>query len=132
MPITSRIQVLVLFMLFTVLCAGCTAKQYEPEDGIWYCEELEMQLSYDKDGQSYVVENGEKIICACGSDKGVPYLFVSIQEVHHSSYSLGEEIFCAKIISVSETEFVVYDENNERQYIFSRIDSHTDNILPFE
>ena len=122
MTIRKRIRVFIAIIQLLILCAGCTPDQYEPEDGVWFCEVLQMQLSYEKDVQSFFVENGDKIICACGSDKGVPYLFVSVQEAHHPIYALGEEIFCAKIISVSETEFVVYDERNECQYVFLPIE----------
>lgn len=112
---------LILFqVLFT--CAGCVPDQYEPEEGVWVCEELQIQLSYEQNTPCFVVKNGEKIICACGSDRGVQYIYVSCQEKDHPVYDLGEEIFSAKIVSLSETELVVYDEQDKQQYIFIRQD----------
>lgn len=116
----KRIQV--IFILFIMLSAfvGCTPDQYEPKEGIWFCEELQIQLSYEQHTQSFTIINGEKIKCACGSDRGVPYLHVSCQETDHPMYRLGQEIFSAKIISLSETEFVVYDEESLQRYVFIR------------
>lgn len=119
---TRRIQVIMFFVLFLPVFAGCTPVQYEPEDGVWFCEELQIQLSYEQDAQSFVIRDGEQIICACGSDRGVPYIYVSCQETNNSIYSLGEEIFYAKIIELSETELLVCDEETMRQYTFTRLE----------
>ena len=117
---TKCIKAVFLFALLCSALVGCISDQYEPEEGIWYSEELQIQLSYEQHTQSFAIINGEKIVCACGSDRGVPNLYVSCQETDHPMYRLGQEIFSAKIVSLSETEFVVYDEQTSRQYVFTR------------
>ena len=122
MKLGKGIRIFVIILLILILCAGCVPDQYEPEEGVWFCKELQMQLSYEKGIQSFLVENGEKIICSCGSDRGVQYLFVTNYDMSHPCYSFDEELFTARIISLSETEFLVYDEQAERYYTFLRID----------
>ena len=102
-------------------CIGCTPDQYEPENGVWYCDELQIQLSYDVGKECYAIINGEKIKAACGSDRGVSRLCVSIQQEDHPEYNMGETFFEAEIINLNEHEFVVYDEQTQREYIFYRI-----------
>lgn len=117
-----RTIILYTIALCTVFCIGCTPDQYEPEDGVWYCEDLQIQLSYDVGKECYAIIDGEKITAACGSDRGVKRLYVSSQQKDHPKYYLGKTIFAAEIISLNETEFVVYDEQAQREYIFYRIE----------
>lgn len=38
--------------------------QYAPRDGVWYCEELNLTLSYESEQKSYLVKDGEAILCS--------------------------------------------------------------------
>lgn len=116
--ILSVIVILQIAMLF----AGCVPDQYEPEEGIWYCDELQIQLSYESYAQCYIIEDDEKILCACGSDRGVKYIHVTCLERNHPQYKLGDVIFFAEVISLNDTELLVYDEQTEQQYVFLRIE----------
>lgn len=120
MKSNKGIQVISIFILLITVLVGCRPDQYEPEEGIWFCEELQIQLSYEQYTNSFAIINGEKILASCGSDRGVPYLYVSCKETENPRHRLGEEIFTAKIISLSETEFVVYDEESLQRYVFIR------------
>lgn len=122
MKCTKRILVMIIILQIVTLCAGCVPDQYEPEEGVWYCDELQIQLSYEAHTQSYIIQNDEKILCACGSDRGVKYIQVFCQERNHPDYELGELIFLAEIISLDEMQLIVYDEQTEKQYIFYKID----------
>lgn len=118
----KQLRIALLFMiLFSVWCVGCVPDQYEPEEGIWYCDELQIQLSYESDAECFVIKDGEKIRCACGSDRGVNHIEVSCQHENHPDYRLAELIFSAEIISLNESELLVYDEQTDRQYVFLRI-----------
>lgn len=103
-------------------CIGCTPNRYEPEEGVWYCEDLQIQLSYDIGKECYVIINGEKIKAACGSDRGVNWLYVTSQQQGHPKFDLAEVIFSAEIISLNEVEFIVYDEQAKREFVFYRME----------
>lgn len=117
-----RIILSLAVVMFFVFCIGCTPDQYEPENGVWYCEELQIQLSYDVGKECFIVINGEKIAAACGSDRGVNRLVVSSQQANHPDYYMGETIYEAEIISLNEQEFVVYDEQAQREFVFYRVE----------
>ena len=119
-----KLRITWFFLCCLMLCSisGCTVAQYEPEEGIWFCEELQIQLSYERHTQTFAIRDGEKIICACGSDRGVPYLSVSCQETNNPNYSLAEEIFYAKIVSLDQEKMVVREENSETKYTFYRVE----------
>lgn len=117
-----RAIVIYAVTLCIAFCMGCTPDQYEPENGVWYCEDLQIQLSYDIGKECYAIIDGEKIKTACGSDRGVNRLCVSNQQKGHPKYYMGETIFVAEIISLNETEFVVYDEQAQREFVFYRVE----------
>lgn len=120
--------VLITFLLvtgiftFLIFSGILPAPRYEPEDGIWYCAELQIQLSYEQDVEGFIVKNGEKILTTCGSDQGVKKVFVLCSQEKHPDYPWGELMFSAEIISLDEESLVVYDEQTDKSYIFMRID----------
>ena len=95
--------------------------QYEPEDGIWLCEELQIQLDYSGTRDTFVINNGEKIHCSCGSDRGVKAIQVVCQQRDHPTYDLGEIIFYAEIKKIKDNTLIVRDPTTEQEYTFVRI-----------
>jgi len=112
---TSRILIL---LVMTIFLSACTPIECFPEAGQWYCEELQMQLSFGNDTECFVIKNGSKMICACGSDRGSNYLSVGCQEVGCQHCDLGEEIFGAEFVSLDNTTLVVKDIKDGKQYRF--------------
>ena len=96
--------------------------QYEPKAGIWMCDELQIQLDYDSGNESFIIENGVKIHCGHGSDRGVNRIQVYSQDFDNLDYDLGEMIFAADITMLTEAMMTVYDPLTEKEYIFVRID----------
>jgi len=117
-----------LFLVFLFILATAVISilmfppRYEPEEGVWFCEELQIQISYEKNANTFLIENGEKINCACGSDRGVKELQVYCQEWDHPTYRLDEMIFCADIKKLTDKTLTVFDPLAKQEYIFIRID----------
>ena len=115
--------VLIAILVLLVLVMGIVFPvQYEPEEGNWFCEALQIQLSYEQDGESFVIEDGKKIICGCGSDRGVKAVYLSCQEVNHPEYDLGEVLFVAEIIKCNDSILLVREEKTQQEYTFFRMD----------
>lgn len=112
---------LLIALLITGLLLGCSPKEFFPDSGEWYCKELEMQLTFGSSGDCYVMRNGEKIKCACGTDKGSSYLSVCCQEPNCNYCYLGEEIFGASFVSLNEDVLVV-KSNDGIEYLFLQLD----------
>ena len=96
--------------------------QFEPEDGIWVCEELQIQLDYSGHSETYIIENGKKIHCGCGSDRGIKQIEVSCQERNHPIYKVGELVFCAEIKKLTDNTLLVCDPKTKQEFVFIRVD----------
>lgn len=114
------IALLALFGVFVVICAQPPV-QWEPTQGVWFCDELSIQLSYEEDDESFIIEDGNKIICACGSDRGSRRIEVSCQDNSTRDYYMGELVFSAEILSLEGNELNVYHKETEREYIFLKV-----------
>ena len=103
-----------------LLClAGCYT-EWMPQDGSWYCEELQMQISFDG-GECFSVYEGEKIKCDCINDRGSTWFAIISQEHYIESLPIGTELFCAERVELTETEFVVREEKTGIVYIFVKV-----------
>ena len=100
---------------------SCTTAEFYPEDGQWYCKELQIQLSFDDLGACYYRVGEEVIACACGSDPGSRWLSVGCQETDSAYFELGEEVFGAEFVSLDGEKLVVFDPKTETEYIFYRV-----------
>lgn len=115
---------LALFML--VICAflvGCTPVYYAPDSGTWYCEELQAQFIADDPDEAgtYVIVGGDKIVCAIDLQKNSKHFAILCQESDNNKYDLGEVIYALEVVSLSDSEYVLKDEEG-KEYIFVRID----------
>ena len=94
---------------------------YEPQSGVWYCEELQIQLSYEDDEVTYITENGKQIIGTCETDRGSKWIGV-LCRTDEVGYYVGDQLFLAKIISLNDDTLVLYHEDTNQKYIFLRKD----------
>ena len=52
------------------------SEEYTPRDGVWYCAELKMRLSFSEDHLSTLVVGEEEVQCACINDIGSDDIYV--------------------------------------------------------
>lgn len=114
------IKVFTLLCMILFILPGC-ADEFYPEDGEWYCEELQLQLAFGGQGDCFYMFNNEKILCACGSDRGSRWLTVGCQDADSNYFSLGEEVFGAEFVGLDQDKLVVYDTATNTEYVFYRI-----------
>lgn len=114
-------KLLIICSILLPFLSACSPDQYEPTEGVWYCEELNIQLSYESDEITYMVIDGELVVCACGSDKGVDRILLCCQQEGHRDFYLGELLFEAQIIALRESELLVYVDTLDTQFSFERI-----------
>ena len=91
-----------------------------PEEGVWYCDDLEIQLSYSEGNETYAIIDGRKVQCGWINYRGAIDFSVLVQERNVPNYGVGDSIFWGKYISLTETEFVVEDCNSGERYVFVR------------
>lgn len=108
-----------------------TNKWNGPTEGLWYCEELQLQLSFTEHYESviehndllcYVYSDGKYIMCSSGMTRRDRHaLRVKNQDIwSEENDQLGEDIFVAKNVSFNDESYIVKDENG-KEYTFLRI-----------
>ena len=113
------ILLLLILVLGIVLWKGIhtTPKQVVPEGGVWYCEELQTQLSFDLATPSWTVINEQKVLCQVGNDRGSKDIMISCGEFDNRDYYTGELLFVYKHIRLEETRWFVQDDSGQ-EYVF--------------
>ena len=117
--------------LFVILCiiglmltlVQCKPDQQFPEEGFWYCEELQILLcpGMDSAGQyAYAFIDGEKRSCALYTDYGniyfgIGYMYEVDGTLEYTSLYRGEWI------SFNDECIVTRDRQTQIEYVFVRV-----------
>lgn len=113
-----------LLACMLVLLTGCNDYKitlWRPEIGVWYCDALEMQLSFDKSTPCYVVQEGRRIECEWSNDRGS--IYVAVRYLWDSQQTHGDStIFYGKYIDLTDDKYVLEEIDTGIQYTFYRID----------
>lgn len=117
---TKIILPIVLAVLLVIGLATCKADEYFPQEGIWYCDELDMQLDFAKE-TGFVLVDSEEMLCGFGADRGSKVLSVCCQEQNCLLHTLGESIVTMEFVSLDDTTLVMKNYRGEEIYTFTRI-----------
>ena len=110
---------LILIVTCMINLSACDYVVYFPKEGIWYCDELQIQLDC-ADGFGFVMVENTKVKCAWGADRGSATLIVMSQDFNTKYYQMAEAVFVAEQVALSDTQLVVKTDENV-YYIFDRI-----------
>lgn len=110
-----------IFICVLGIINSLNIQQWAPEEGVWYCRELQIQMSFDEEVNSYAVIDNDTVLCAAGYERGSEYITVGIQEENVPGYSLGEKIFFGKYVARTENEYIVEEVSSGIEYTFERI-----------
>ena len=116
---TFYIVILIALTTCLIFLSSCNMPQWYPTEGLWYCDELQMQLDC-KHEETFVMIEGTKVVCAWGVDRGSKVLRVGCQDSTTKYYNVGEWILTAEQVDLTETQLVVKSTDGV-YYIFERI-----------
>lgn len=117
----KRIFYLLICVILLLFLTGCYT-DWMPQEGDWFCEELQIQISFD-DGESYFVYDGEKIQCDCINDRGSKSFFVISQAFDIDDLPVGTELFSAEYVELTDSIFTVKEESTGIEYIFVKVNN---------
>lgn len=120
------VAVLLLFAIVWLswsIYKGFTA-QFSPIDGIWYCPELGLEISYEPYGKSFLETTDGKVQCLISYHKQSPRLRVFTAGVANTGngevlYN-DDLIFDFQYVCLKEDCFIVKDKL-EDEYVFLKI-----------
>ena len=119
-------SVMIGFILYLVInlamcvLVGSTKVEYIPEKDVWFCEELQLQLSFEEGYDCYYVCNGTKIGCTWENDPGSRAITVLCQNDDSDTYSVGGVIFCGNCIELTEDQLIIEEMESGVCYVFLR------------
>ena len=124
----QRLLCYVICILLLYL-SGCLSEAFIPKskrlpkEGIWYCETLQMQLGFgesaESKSESWVVLNGEKILCVWANDRGSPVIRIFSAET--TTIQADHPLLLLELISVSENAIVVTDRDTNVTHTFVNV-----------
>lgn len=118
------LALLLVVVIYTVFLFAVepTNKVWRPEEGIWYCEELQIQLSFDSRYKSYAILDDQMIVCACENSRGSKDILVLCQESIAGEYEIGDLIFSGRYVDLDGNRYVVRDMITHELYTFELIE----------
>lgn len=116
---TLTVLLIILIALLVKVCLAFIYVDHLPDEGQWWCEELQLMLCFDKGVYGYYVENGQKIPCHWSGEfrsnsiyvrhfieEGEPYLY-------HEPY-----IFSGYSIRCRDGRMTVEEHDTNAKYTF--------------
>lgn len=119
--IVLSLCIILFYILPFLMIAFCEPVDYFPQDGIWYCEELQMQVSFADDDKTFAYVNGEKIYCTWGYDRGSTWLGLHCRNYYSKAFQVGDVVFDGEYVSLNDKALVLYDQEINRDYTFLRL-----------
>lgn len=112
---------IMLLVFLVIFVATFKPTEFFPKEGIWYCSEIETQLDFYGDGNTFVIVDSEKICCVSITNRGSDAIVIICQEDDCELYDLAETLFSLKFVSLKGDTLVLRDRNSETKYTFTRI-----------
>ena len=94
-------------------------KDYIPQSGLWYCEELQIHLSFTNEYESTVVIGGETMRCTWGSEIGCSDIHIIRLD---ENGVLRESLLWGEYVSLDEKVYTIRDHKTGEVYSFIRIE----------
>jgi hypothetical protein len=131
----KRIIALLISLSLLLGLNACISKERKyPKSGVWYCADLQAQFTFEIDenstdldyipiideNENYVIVNGDRIAAICGNTPGSRRVLLICQEEDNPQYHLGEVIYGFDFVRLTDTEYVLEDEDGT-QYTFVKI-----------
>lgn len=123
--VKNILSIFIVFLFFAMTACNVfpsgTVTLWRPVEGVWYCDDLQIQISYDREYETYAIVNGAKVICVAENDAGSISTSVICQELGHEKYDLGDAIFWGEYVELTDSVFILKDVHTKELYTFRRM-----------
>lgn len=128
MKIRKYCLVCIMIILSLLLCACCPLcdrpnHRWVPYEGVWYCDQLQVQLAFDGVSENYIIIDGEKVICNVENDPGSTWLWMKCIDENHPLFSQTKPLFQGEMVLLDDAggKYILRDENGV-EYVFVRME----------
>lgn len=128
MKVTAK-KINILVIVCVMLLIGCkphinnmdyNSQILFPEDGTWYCKELQFTLRLEQNAISEIIVDGTPVSCVAGYYADSPSFYIMSGEVKDGVFVMEKYIFLLEYISSTKTELVLRDTENQTNYVFKK------------
>ena len=113
-----------LIILIIVIVASCVYegafRQYFPEEGVWYCAELQIYLNFAPNKKDKAIIDGEEVVCMAY------YMFnsthIRIDRWDPEDEIENDTIFEGRSVSLKDNTLVLRHHITQVEYNFVRIE----------
>lgn len=121
----KHLTVLLLFSLVLSMLwmfSSCNRNRKYPTEGVWYCEEYQIQISYEPpEYESYVMVENEKVRCEVTRERRDTRMYLFCIEENNAYFEYREEVFSGELIYLDDEKFILRGDDGTR-YVFVRQD----------
>ena len=116
------IMILIVVLMATLLSCLCTVanRQIYPEDGIWYCDELQLYINFGFNQTSKAIIDGEEI--QCEANHMGDSLNITVVRLYDESTPENRVLFPGEYVSLKDNELVLRHRDTRVEYTFVRIE----------
>jgi len=107
-------KLIIYLLCVAFLLTGCKTTLWRPESGVWYCEELQMQLSFDSEVPCFVTQNGTEVNCTWFNNRGSVYIMVCYLTKDYDYITVLD----GKYVDLTDDSYIVEDMDTGIQYTF--------------
>ena len=123
----KKYKLIVIILLIVVLLAtlfGCKNTLFNrciyPEDGIWYCDELQLSLNFGFNQISIANIDGEEI--KCEANHMGDSLNITVVRLYDESTPENRVLFPGEYVSLKDNKLVLRHRDTKVEYTFVRIE----------
>ena len=110
----------ILLILAVLISVFCFPARSLPEEGEWYCSELDMNLSFSIHCKTLLSHNGEEVLCIRAVEHGSTWIDIICDETGNPNFAFGEAVFSGEILKLKNNLFIIQSSNGV-EYTFRRI-----------
>lgn len=95
-----------------------------PREGVWYCEDLQLQFSFEKDQETYMIIDGEKHDCYCVDNSIRTELLDVVSKEKEKEFKNYHDTlaFRGTLYELKENSMIILQWKTEKPYTFVRVD----------
>ena len=119
LKLAKHLCCIIILCHLAMLCSCVYSIQIFPSEGVWHCNELDIQISFDAREDSFITINGNRIVCTAENDRGSTQVIIICQDFNCEQYTMGETIMVLTHVELTDDYWVMQD-NAGREYLFEK------------
>lgn len=93
-----------------------------PQEGVWYCKELNLTLSFERETSSTYFVDGNIVLCQYENERWTNDIYVTCKKSNNSTFEVGDKVFSGTCVELSDQVLIIREDISREKYVFIRTD----------